>query len=158
MKVAKNRVVSVTYYITDLQGEQIERIDLPVSFIYNRQSGLFDKVHRALEGLEVGRELTVELTPREGFGDWNPDFAFTDAIENVPPQFRHIGAQAEFENSRGEMRPFTVTHVDSGTVTLDSNHPFAGKTVQFHIRIVDVRQPTAEELQHGVSPHPGALH
>ena len=155
MIVEENKVVSVTYRIEDETGETVERIDIPVSFLYGEKSGLFKKVHSAIEGLKIGSEAAVVLEPKEGFGDLNPDLTFTDLIENVPPEYRTIGAEAEFTNESGETRKFVVTHVDEGTVTLDSNHPFAGKTMTFHIKITDIRDPTSDELKNGISQQPG---
>ncbi len=156
--VEKDKVVSVTYFITDESDEVVERIDVPVSFVFSNNSGLFKKVENALEGAAIGDRKEVVLEPKDGFGDWNPEYSFTDAIENVPPEYRKIGAEAEFQNDQGDTMKFKVTHVDNGTVTLDGNHPFAGKTVLFNIEIKDIRDATAEELIHGVSRTPGTLY
>jgi FKBP-type peptidyl-prolyl cis-trans isomerase SlyD len=156
--VEKNKVVSVIYYITDESNEVVERIDIPVSFLFGENSGLFAKVENALEGVSIGERKEVVLEPSEGFGEWNPEYSFTDSIENVPPEYRQIGAEAEFRNENGEIMKFKVSHVDNGTVTLDGNHPFAGKTVRFSIEVKDIREPTAEELINGVSRTPGTLH
>lgn len=157
MNVAKDRVVSVTYHITDERGEPLERIDLPVSFVYGDNSGLYPRVNEALEGLEEGESIAVELSPEDAFGAWDPQLTFSDRIENVPPEYRRIGAEADFMNDRGESRKFVVTHVDSGSVTLDGNHPFAGKKLTFHITVVKIRAATAQELENGVSQTPGAM-
>lgn len=155
MIVEENRVVSVTYVITDESGETVERIDLPVSFLYGKDSGLFAQVEAAIGGKSVGDQIDVILEPKDGFGDWNPELTFTDRIENVPPEFRKVGAEAEFSNEKGENKKFRVSHVDNGSITLDGNHPFAGQKMTFSIKIADVREPTAHELQHGVDPSPG---
>ncbi len=155
MQVEINKVVSVTYSITTEDGEVVERIDLPVSFLYGDNTGLFKKVEQAIAGGAIGDQLEVSLEPQEGFGDWNPDLTFSDSIENVPPEFQRLGAEAEFSNEEGEVRKFVVTHVDHGTVSLDGNHPFAGKTLTFHLKIVDVRDPTSDELRNGVDRSPG---
>lgn len=155
MQVEENKVVSVTYYIEDEAGETVERIDIPVSFLYGDKSGLFKKVNKAIAGLKMGDEVNVELEPKDGFGDFSPELTFTDQIENVPAEYHKLGAQAEFSSESGETRKFVVTHVDKGTITLDGNHPFAGKTMNFHIKITDIRDPTSDELKHGVSQTPG---
>lgn len=157
MQVEENKVISVTYRIEDESGETVERIDIPVSFLYGEKSGLFKKVNEAIEGMKVDEEIAVKLEPNDGFGDYNHDLTFTDTIENVPPEYQVVGAQAEFSNESGETRKFVVTHVDEGTVTLDGNHPFAGKTMSFHIKITDVREPTDDELKNGVSQTPGGV-
>lgn len=155
-QITNDKVVTVTYRVEDEMGEVIERIDLPVNYLHGRDSGLVAKVEQALEGKTVGDEVVVQLTPAEGFGEWNPEMTFSDAIENVPPQYRQLGAEAEFVNEEGETLKMVVTHVDNGTVTLDGNHPFAGKNITFYVTVLDVRDATAEEIAHGVQQMPGS--
>lgn len=158
-RIGTNKVVSVTYTILDESNEIIEKIDIPVSYLHGRDSGLFPKIEQALEGKQVGDEVEVELSPAEGFGERDPSKTFTDVIENVPPQYRQLGAEAEFVNEQGESLKMVVTHVDAGTVTLDGNHPFAGKAVRFVVNVADVRDATAQEISSGdVSQYPGGLH
>ena len=71
---------------------------------------------------------------------------FTDSLENVPPEFRRIGAEVPMQSDSGEMRAFYVTAMDDGTLTVDGNHPLAGKALKVHVQIQDVRDPTGEEL------------
>lgn len=154
-RVKRNKVVSVTYYMTNESDEQLERIDIPVSVIYGRDSGLFRKVDMALNNCEVGQKIRVTLHPHEGFGEWDPDLCFADDINNVPPEFRHVGAEAEFVNDNNETKKFVVTKVDDKSVTLDANHPFAGKIMTFHITIVAVRDATEHELLYGIEQQLG---
>lgn len=149
--VARGRVVTLTYSITNELGETVEQIDVPVSYLHGGETGLFPKIERALEGHGVGDEVSVELSPEEGFGSWDPAMTFSDLIENVPPEYRVVGAKAEFVNDEDETMTMVVTHVDNGTVTLDGNHPFAGKTVTFHVKVEGIREATAEELRTGES-------
>jgi FKBP-type peptidyl-prolyl cis-trans isomerase SlyD len=74
---------------------------------------------------------------------------FTDAIENVPPPYRRIGAEAMFQNEAGETKTMIVTKIENGEITLDGNHPFAGKDLVFRVTIIDVRDATAQEKQTG---------
>jgi len=147
--VARDRVVTLTYSITDELGNTIEQIDIPVSYLHGGESGLFEKIEQALVGHGVGDIVNVELAPEEGFGSWDPAMTFSDVIENVPPEYRVVGAKAEFVNDEDETITMVVTHVDNGTVTLDGNHPFAGKTVTFHVKVEGIRDATAEELRMG---------
>jgi FKBP-type peptidyl-prolyl cis-trans isomerase SlyD len=155
--ISKDKVVTVTYRIAAEDGETLEQVDTPVSYLHGRDSGLFEKVEAALDGKTVGDLVSVTLTPDEAFGDWDPVKTFSDAIENVPSEYRKLGAIAEFMNEDGESLQMTVTHVDTGTVTLDGNHPLAGKTIAFHVRVVDVRDASPEELLNGVQQMP-SLH
>ena len=92
--VARGRVVTLTYSITDELGDTVEQIDVPISYLHGGKAGLFRKIEQALEGRGVGDAVSVELSPEEGFGSWDPTRTFSDLIENVPPEYRQVGAKA----------------------------------------------------------------
>ena len=143
------KVVTFTYAILDTEGQVLEQSDLPMSYIHGVDGKMYPKVEVALTGCVLGDEVDVTLEPRDGFGDANPDLMYRDSIENVPPEYRHIGAEAMFQNDAGETISMKVTRIADGEITLDANHPFAGKTVVFHIKVLDVREATRQELGTG---------
>ena len=155
--IKKDKFVALTYTITDENSEILERIDIPIKYIHGRDSQVIEKIENALEGCASGDEISVELLPSEGFGDHQPELTFTDDIDNVPSEFRHIGAEVEFQNDKGETKIFRVTTIEDGKLTVDGNHPFAGKTVTYNITIADVRDATPEELADAVTQAP-SLH
>jgi FKBP-type peptidyl-prolyl cis-trans isomerase SlyD len=153
-QIKTGKYVSLTYTITDDRDEILERIDLPINFIQGRDSAIIDKIGQALEGHGVGDEISVRLSPAEGFGEHQPELTFTDDLANVPPQFHSIGAEVEFQNDHGETRVFRVTKIDDGKLTVDGNHPFAGRSVTYNITVQTVRNATPEELANGVHNTP----
>ncbi|HEY9052007.1 MAG TPA: FKBP-type peptidyl-prolyl cis-trans isomerase, partial [Gammaproteobacteria bacterium] len=119
-RVRKNKVVQFTYSIADENGNIVEQVDLPVNYVHGAtQMGLIERVERALEGCRIGETIEVTLPPEEGFGRHDPDLTFSDDIENVPPQFRHVGAQVEMMNDSGESKSFVVTKIEDGKLTVD---------------------------------------
>lgn len=158
VKVARDKVVYITYQITDTAGGVLEQIDLPVGYVHGGRSDLFPQIERKLEGLAVGDTVEVTLSPDEAFGQPDPDLTYSDAIENVPPEFRWVGREATFQNERGETRTLTVTRVADGQVTLDGNHPLAGKTITFHVTVADIRDATPGEIASGTPEGAPALH
>lgn len=148
--IAKDKLVEFTYRIVDAQGDVKEQVDLPLTYIHGHSSGMYPKVEQALEGKRAGEEVVVDLTPDEGFGERDPSMTFEDDIQNVPPEFRMIGAEAEFHNDLGEARSFRVTKIENGRITMDGNHPLAGQTISFHLNILAVRDATPEELSGAV--------
>jgi len=150
--VGRNRVVSFTYSIVDESGAVIEQSDLPISYVHGGRHDLFEKVVQELEGSVVGDTIEVELTPDEGFGEHDPDLTYTDDLDNVPPEFRRVGAEVEMMNDQGDTRKFTVTRIEDGKLTVDGNHPMAGKTIVFHIKVTAIREATPDELANGVEP------
>ncbi|HUT40626.1 MAG TPA: peptidylprolyl isomerase [Gammaproteobacteria bacterium] len=150
--VSRNKVVSFTYSIVDQTGNVIEQSDLPISYVHGGPHDLFEKVEHELEGSVVGDTVAVQLSPEEGFGAHDPELTYTDDLENVPAEFHHVGAEVEMMNDQGDTRKFTVTRIEDGKLTVDGNHPMAGKTIVFHIRVTAIRDSTPEEAANGVEP------
>lgn len=154
-RIRRNKVVQFTYTIADDQDNVIEQVDLPVNYVHGASAmGLIESVESALEGSRVGDKVEVSVPPADGFGEHDPELTFTDDLDNVPPQFRHVGAQVEMMNDAGETKAFVVTKIENGQLTVDGNHPLAGKTARFTIKIVSIRDATAEEIRNGIA-NPG---
>ncbi len=149
--IKKDKYVSLTYTITDDIGKVLERIDLPINFIQGRDAQIIKKISQALEGRASGDQLSISLSPAEGFGELQPELIFTDELSNVPPQFHSIGAEVEFQNDRGEMKVFRVSKIEDGKLTVDGNHPLAGKEITYNITVQEVRDATPDELVNSVS-------
>jgi FKBP-type peptidyl-prolyl cis-trans isomerase SlyD len=149
LSISKGKVVYVTYSIKNQQDEFFEASDMPVPYIQGSDNGLIPKLEQELEGQTTGASVTMSLAPEEAFGPHLPELTFTDDIANVPPEFRKIGAEAQFQNDQGETKTFVVSKIEGNRLTLDGNHPLAGQTVTFHVKVVDVRQATDEELRSG---------
>ncbi len=147
--VAKNKVVAISYALRTETGGVFEIRDIPVSYVHGGVSDLFPKIEQALEGKGVGERVSVTLTPEEGFGAHDPKLTFTDELGNAPPELRQVGKEFEAENARDESMVFRVMHVGDDKITVDANHPLAGRTVTFEVTVQDVRAATAEELHLG---------
>lgn len=147
--VAKNKAVYLTYSILTEGGDVFEQSDLPIGYVHGADSGLFEQVEDALEGAKVGDRIEVTLAPEEGFGLHNPTLTFTDDVDNVPPEYRRIGAEVEFENKDGEPLQFRVTKIENGKLTIDANHPLAGKTITFVVNVNAIRDASPEEIRNG---------
>jgi FKBP-type peptidyl-prolyl cis-trans isomerase SlyD len=156
-KITKNKFVSLVYTITDEDDNILERIDMPIQYIQGAKSQVIEKIEIALDGHLVGDLVHVTLSPEEGFGAHQPELTFSDDISNVPPQFHNIGAEVEFKNDNGESKIFRVTKIEDDKLTVDGNHPFAGKSITYNITVKEVRDATADELKHGVE-NMNALH
>lgn len=159
--VEKNTVVSISYSILNSAGEVMEQSDLPVDYLHGVDGRLFPKVEQALDGKAIGESVDVTLTADEGFGQPDPSLIFVDEIDNAPPEFRMVGAKPSFENAQGELVEMTVTKIENGKITIDGNHPFAGKEITFHVTVMGIRPALPDELSHGeVTPSntPGVMH
>ena len=150
--VGKDKVVSFTYSIEDETGNIVEQSDLPIRYVHGGKHDLFEKIEQALQGCLVGECIRVSLTPEEGFGPHDENLTYTDDLENVPPEFRRIGAEVEMMNDQGESRKFKVTRIEDGKLTVDGNHPMAGRYIIFNIKVVGIRDATQDEVSNGVEP------
>ena len=148
--VRKLKVVTFTYSILDnATGEILEQSDLPMAYFHGVDGKMYPKAEKALEGKKVDDTVEVVLSPEEGFGYPDPEMMYVDKIENVPPEYRHIGAEAIFQNEQGDSVTMKVTRIENGDITLDANHPFAGKTVKFKITVIALRDATEQEIGTG---------
>lgn len=144
-----NKVVSIIYMIRDESGTISEYRDLPVTYIHGAQNDLFPAIEAALDGRPVGYKATVELAPDDAFGPHDPALIFTDDLDNTPAELRYVGAELEAQNERGEVRQFRVTEIQDGKLTVDANHPYAGKRLAYEVTITQIRDATPEELASG---------
>ena len=146
--IGHHKLVEFTYRILDENnGEILEQIDLPVSYVHGSEHGLWERIEAALENRRAGDTVEVLVHPEDAFGEQDPSLLLTQNATEVPEQFRHVGAEAEFQNERGSTRTFRVTRIDGDQLTLDGNHPMAGKTLRFFLNILAVRDATEDEIQ-----------
>ena len=152
--IQKSKFVALTYTITDDTDEILERIDVPITYIQGMSSDVIEKIEIALEGHKEGDDVSVDISPEEGFGPYQSELTFKDDIENVPPEFQKIGAEVEFQDNQNEVKKFRVIKIENGKLTVDGNHPFAGKTIKYNIKVREVRDATHEELTNGIELSP----
>lgn len=148
--VQKHRVISFTYRISNEAGEVIEQSDLPVSYVHGVDQHVFEEVIQAMEGKKVGDMISVTL-PANAFGDYDPSRVFSDRLENVPAEFQQIGAEATFHNEQGEQLTMRVVKIENDEIVLDGNHQYAGQSMTFHLKVMDIRDATEHEISSGLA-------
>jgi FKBP-type peptidyl-prolyl cis-trans isomerase SlyD len=159
MQVAKNKVVSIDYTLKNDEGEVIDSSEgqEPLFYLHGNQN-IVPGLEKALEGKMSGDQVQVSLAPSEAYGERN------DALQQVVPReaFQgidalEVGMQFRAESNAGQ-QIVTITAIDGDEVTVDGNHPLAGETLNFDVTVVDVRDATEEELEHGHVHGPGGHH
>lgn len=158
--IKNGKFVSLTYSIADEQGNVMEQSDLPMSYVFGGDTELLGGADKAILGKKAGDSVKITVPPEKGFGEHDPDLTFTDDLENVPPEFRRLGAEVEMRNESGDARTFYVTRIEGGKLTIDGNHPMAGKTLTLSVKILEVRDARPEDaLNSGIhSATPGTRH
>ena len=145
--IKPGKYVALTYAIVDEQGDVIEQHDVPIGFVYGSDTELIGSMDKAVGGRRAGDEVEVKVPAEQGFGPHDPNLTFVDDIENVPPQFRQIGAEVQMQNDKGEAMVFHVTRIEDDKVTIDGNHPLAGKALTVRVTITEVRDALSGEDQ-----------
>lgn len=151
MKIAKNSVVSLTYQLADADGTVIEKTGDPISYLHGGYDGIFPTVEEALEGKNIGDKFSVSMEPDDAFGEYEHELVRAEPRDMFPKEVA-VGMQfeggAEGDDDEDFML-YTVTEVTDDEVTVDGNHPLAGKSLVFSGTVTGVRAASAEELTHG---------
>jgi FKBP-type peptidyl-prolyl cis-trans isomerase SlyD len=150
MKIGKNSVVTLKYRLTDAQNEFIEETEEPVEYLHGGYDGIFPRVEEALEGQEAGFKTSMQLEPRDAFGDYDADQVRVEQRAKFPEPLE-VGMRFEGvpEDEDEDPEILTITDLTPETVVLDANHPLAGIALRFSLEVLDVRAASEEELEHG---------
>ena len=150
MRIEKDMVVSISYELSDLEGEILEKSTFPVSYLHGGYGDeMFAKVEEELEHKEIGHQCSVLLEPENAFGEYDSELVRVESRDLFPENVS-VGMKFEGrEEESGELLIYTVTDIADDKIAVDGNHPLAGKTVRFDCKVIEVRPATAEELAHG---------
>jgi len=160
MSIKQDSVVTLHYTLKDEGGEVIESSTTsgnPLTYLHGR-GNLIPGLERELQGKNAGDKLNVIVAPVEGYGEYDEKLVqqlprrSLKGIASVRP-----GMQLRTQTAHGP-RSVTVTRVTGDIITVDGNHPLAGKSLNFEVEITGVRDATAEELEHGHVHGPGGHH
>jgi FKBP-type peptidyl-prolyl cis-trans isomerase SlyD len=155
MPVSAQHVVSIEYTLSDDEGQTVDTSDgrEPLSYLHGA-GNIVPGLEKALEGQEIGATVEVSVTPEEGYGHFEAGLVRNVPLRKLPEGRAKAGQRLRLDTTAGP-RIFTVVSVKGDYAKLDGNHPLAGKTLHFKVKVVGVRQPTAEELEHGHVHGPG---
>lgn len=151
-QIAKDKVVTVEFELRDEHGELLDsstQVGAPLSYLHGA-SEIVPGLEDALEGRACGESFEVTVSPEDGFGEKeDADLIGIPIAEFGDDAEVDEGMPLMFESEDGYSVTAWVDHIEDGTVWVDLNHPLAGMTLVFSVKIIDVRDATAEELEHG---------
>ncbi len=150
MKISDDKVVLIHYTLKNEKGEQLDSSigEEPLGYIHGHKS-IVPGLEAELDGREKGEKIAAVIPPEKAYGARDESL-----IENVPiDQFDDAsqlkpGTNLQVKSPEG-IRIVTVAEVLENVVRVDFNHPLADQTLHFDVEIVDVRDATAKELEHG---------
>lgn len=150
MKIAANTAVSLDYSLHLGDGVIIDRSDEgePLTYLHG-QGQIVPGLERELDGLEVGAQKRVVVAPKDGYGERQEGRQQKVPLDAFGGETPTVGDEFYAAGPDGMPIPVQVIAVQGKEVTIDLNHPLAGKTLHFSIEVKEVREATAEELEHG---------
>ena len=147
--IANNNVVSFHYTLTNAEGETLDKSQgEPLAYLQGA-GNIIPGLEKALEGKAVGDKFTVTIPAAEGYGEYNPDL-----VQEVPAQMfqgvENIEAGMQFQAQTDDgVQIVTVKAIEGENIIVDANFPLAGQDLTFEVEIVEVRDASAEEIEHG---------
>ncbi|MDA1353810.1 MAG: peptidylprolyl isomerase [bacterium] len=151
MTAAANKVVVLDYKLTNDEGEVLDQSEGrgPLSYLHGH-GNIIPGLEREVEGKNVGESFQVTVLPTDGYGEYDanmisevPKTEFGDRVDEITE-----GMQLQIQTEEGLML-VQVEEIKDDAITLNGNHPLAGINLHFDITIVEVREATAEEIEHG---------
>jgi FKBP-type peptidyl-prolyl cis-trans isomerase SlyD len=152
MEIADRRVATIHFTLLDPQGLQVATTlgHEPLVYVHGT-GGIVRGLEDALAGKQAGDHLEVEVAPEQGFGK-----RYEGLVQTLPRSLLgdgnapQVGARLKAQTAKGPL-DVVVTAVDADMVTVDGNHPLAGRPFRAKVEVIDVRLATPEELQFGIT-------
>ncbi len=165
MKISANKYVAVIYDLNVGEGEERELMEkatreVPLKFIYG-MGMMIPAFEEALMGLEEGEKFDFSITPENAYGEYNEEH-----VLDLPKSIFEVDGKFDSEmvqegniipmmDASGQRINGSVLEVKDDVVVMDFNHPLAGETLHFKGEVIDVHEPTAEEIAALTAPAGG---
>lgn len=129
----------------------------PLEFLVGH-GNIISGLEREMMGMKVGDSKDVVILPADGYGEYD-DAAFMNVPRGEFPKEMPVeeGMELTVRDDGGQARYARIETVEGDSVTLNFNHPLAGDELHFNVKVVGLREPTGEELEHG-HVHQGGEH
>ena len=147
MKIEKNKWVAIHYTLKDDDGNTIDSSigGAPLGYLHGNGYLIFG-LENELEGKEQGDKFSCKIKPIDGYGEYDPQLILdVDRKQFETDQEIEVGMQFQVMTPQGPSI-VTVKEVGPETIKIDGNHELAGKNLNFDVEVVEVREPTEEEL------------
>jgi FKBP-type peptidyl-prolyl cis-trans isomerase SlyD len=149
-KVADGKVVTL-HYTLQVEGEVVDTSQgrEPITFIQGQEQ-IVPGLEQELYGMEVGERKSVVVEPENGYGEVQSEAGIDIPREEFPDEIpMQPGIELQLRDQNGEIMNARIESIGDETVRLDFNHPLAGKDLHFDVEVVNLREATPEEIDHG---------
>ncbi len=159
MQVSEGKVVAIKYTLKDDDGDVVDsnQEGAPLPYLHGARN-IVKGLETALEGKQAGDQVAVMVPPADGYGEWMPGMEISVPRDRFP-QGENLEPGLRFQApTKNGPHVFTITEISDENIKADGNHPLAGENLHFEVEVVEVRDATQEELDHGHVHGPGGHH
>ena len=148
--VVKDDLVVAIDYTLKVDGEVVDSSEgrEPLEFLQGH-GNIIAGLEREMLGMKIGESKDVLVSPLDGYGEIDEEaymeIPSNQFSENIPVE---IGIELEVQNEEGQPAYARIEEIENNLVLLNFNHPLAGKTLNFSVKLVTLREPSEEELAH----------
>ena len=151
LMIGKHSVVSIHYTLRDAEGEVMDSSEgkEPLAYLHG-ENNLIPGLENELQGKTAGAKFETVIEPGDAYGEISDEFIQTiskDMFQGVDAIEAGMTFMAQGEGD--QQRQVRVVEVEGDDVTIDANHPMAGKTLHFDVEVIEVREATSQEVEHG---------
>ena len=151
MPLAQNKAITFNYTLKDDEGNILDTTkgSSPFSFL-SGNGQILPKLEDAMSGMLLGSKKKVEVDATDAYGEYNEEAVQIVERSNFPTDVDlQPGMQFVTNSPDGHQMPFIISEIKEDSITIDFNHPLAGKNLEFDVELLDIRDATAEEIAHG---------
>jgi FKBP-type peptidyl-prolyl cis-trans isomerase SlyD len=139
VEVAEGKQVSIEYTLKLDDGTTLDTTEGRDPLVFEVGAGqILPALEEKLVGMRVDQSTKVKVPPENGYGPHNPDAFQTVALNTIPEDARHVDAMLMAQSPQGQQRMVRVHEVRAEEIVLDYNHPLAGKTLHFDVKILGI--------------------
>jgi FKBP-type peptidyl-prolyl cis-trans isomerase SlyD len=153
--ITDGKYVELTYLVRDSKtGAVLTEVSRPLNYVHGLNEILAPTITRELEGKTQGERVDLLVDCNELYGPRDESLVITEKVAVVPREYRQVGTRILMENNLGQMKSFLVTKIEGDKITFDGNNPLCGKEVIYQVKVLMVRDATAEEKGYGGDTRP----
>ena len=160
MALAQNKVVTMNYTLKDDQGNIIQTTNnsRPFQFLSGNQQ-ILPKLESEIDAMIIGSKKNVKIAAAEAYGEYSKQAIQQVKKESFPADVDlKVGMEFVSNSPEGHQMPFVIKEIKNEEITVDFNHPLAGMDLEFDVELIDIRNATPEEMQHGHVHGPDGHH
>ena len=149
MNISADKAITINYTLKDNDDKIIDE-SKDSSFIYlHGHNNIIPGLEAALDNKKKGDTFELTLEPKDAYGEYNSAITQTIKREAFGDEKIEVGMQFHAEGDEGQPVMITISKIDGDDITIDGNPPLAGVTLNYDVEVMDVRDATKEEMEHG---------